>query len=278
MSLLRLAAPGVAITVDASHGGKLRSLLGADGREWLAQSPPAPVEPVEPAPAAFTDDLSGWDECAPTIDACEVDGRSLPDHGDLWSASWTVVEHSSTRLVMSARGESLGYELTRAIEVRPGGMTIDYTATSNNGDLPFLWAAHPQFVASATTRVVLEPGIDRVVEVLGDEDVPFAWTPDLATAGTLEPGGFRKLYVDPAMRPTMATLVHDDDASLELRFTGCDYLGLWFDRAGYSTETVIALEPSTGYRDSLAWAIENGTAARIPSGGALRWSLALDLD
>ena len=47
--------------------------------------------------------------------------------------------------------------------------------------------------------------------------------------------------------------------------------------AGYSTETVVALEPSTAYRDSLAWAIDNGTAARIPSRGALRWSLDVDL-
>ena len=242
------------------------------------------VEPVETNPGfdkltqqTFLNDLAGWDECAPTIDACTVDGRTHPDHGDLWAVAWAVIEHTGGRLVMSARGESLGYELTRTITLRPGGMSLEYTATSDRGALPFLWAAHPQFRASATTRVQLEPGIDRVVDVLGAEDVPLAWGPDLATAGTLEPGGFRKLYVDPGQRPTSATLVHDDGASLTLRFDGCDYLGLWFDRAAYSSETVIALEPSNAYRDSLAWAIDNGTAARIPSDGTLRWRLDLDL-
>ncbi|HEY4269703.1 MAG TPA: hypothetical protein VGM94_16095 [Galbitalea sp.] len=273
MSLLRLAAPGIAIAVDAARGGRLTSLIGADGREWLAQSSAR----ENTTPLHFTDDLAGWDECAPTIDECVVDGRPLPDHGDLWAVTWSVVEHSGERLVMAARGASLGYELTRTIELRGAGMTIDYSATSEGDALPFLWAAHPQFLATATTRVQLEPGIDRVVDVLGDRDVALEWSADLATAGTLEPGGFRKLYVDPGLRPTSASLVHDDGASLTLAFEGCDYLGLWFDRAAYSTETVIALEPSTAYRDSLAWAIDNGTAARIPSRGALRWRLDLDL-
>jgi hypothetical protein len=285
MNLLRLAAPGIAIAVDAARGGRLRSLVGADGREWLAQSPQLPAPPVETNPGFdsrgqqrhFTDDLAGWDECAPTIDPCTVDGRHLPDHGDLWSVAWNVVEHTDHRLAMSARGESLGYDLTRTIELRAAGMTIEYRATSDLGDLPFLWAAHPQFRASETTRVELDAGIDRVVDVLAAEDAPLDWSADLATAGTLEPGGSRKLYVDPGQRPTSATLVHDDGASLVLRFSGCDYLGLWFDRAAYSSETVIALEPSTAYRDSLAWAIDNGTAARIPADGALRWRLDLSL-
>ena len=235
------------------------------------------VEPVETNQQSFLDDLAGWDECAPTIDACVVDGRMLPDHGELWSARWRVVEHTDRRLVMSTHGDSLGYTMSRTIELHSGGMTIEYAATSDHGDLPFLWAAHPQFRASATTRVQLEPGIDRVVDVLGDRDVPFDWSPSVATTGTLEPGGFRKLYVDPALRPTSATLVHDDGAALTLRFDSCDYLGLWFDREAYSRETVIALEPSNAYRDSLARAIDNGTAARIPSDGALRWRLDLDL-
>ncbi len=53
------------------------------------------------------------------------------------------------------------------------------------------------------------------------------------------------------------------------------YLGIWFDRGAYSREPVIALEPSTGYYDSLATAVELGRVPRLEVGVPFEWYVDL---
>lgn len=74
-------------------GGKLVSMIyKPTGKQWLLDSGTRPLEQPEFG-ATFTDwDMSGWDECFPTIIACPSgvdDHILLPDHGELWSLPGT---------------------------------------------------------------------------------------------------------------------------------------------------------------------------------------------
>src|ERR1035438_5385336 len=48
--------------------------------------------------------LAGIDECFPTIAPCVWDGRSLPDHGELWNTAWHVDDAAWQNGMLTPRG------------------------------------------------------------------------------------------------------------------------------------------------------------------------------
>lgn len=261
---VRLDTPALSVVVDADRGAKIVSLREPDGLEWLAAA-----DPAHPAPprAPFVDaEMAGWDECAPSIVACEVAGASVPDHGDLWDRPFAAVGDE-----LVAEGRSLDYRFARAMREVPGGVRFEYVAQARSTPIPFLWAAHPQFVAPPGTRVEL-PGVTEVVDVLDPAEPLLPWTPERATIDTVPRGGCRKVYVPPSVSARGARLVRADGRALELRWSlACPYVGVWFDGTAYSREPVIAIEPSTGYFDSLATAVERGRVPVLAPGRPLHW-------
>lgn len=254
-----------------ARGGKIVSLQGPDGREWLSRTSRSSV----PAGAAFGDaEMAGWDECAPTIAPCAVDGAALPDHGDLWDAGWRL-----DGVTASVEGRALPYAFRRTASVgAEGALRLDYEATSLAGALPFLWAAHPQFLASAGTVVRLPEGAHAVEEHYPGPVRAERWVAGSGALGALAPGTGRKLFVDPDAGIDRAELVQPDGAVLAMRWSpACRYLGLWFDRAAFGDQEVVAIEPALGHGDALAEAVREGRAATLEPGRPLRWWIELDV-
>lgn len=263
---VRATGPALAVEVDAGRGAKIVSLREPDGLEWLAQR--APGRPVGPGRAFIDAEMAGWDECAPSIVACVVDGRDVPDHGDLWDTPFRAIDGW-----LEATGESLDYRFARRITAVDGGIRLDYRAEALSAAVPFLWAAHPQFAAPAGTRVEL-PGVVEVVDVLDPAVATVPWTSELASIDTVAPGGCRKVYAPLAVGVSRARIVRPEGRALELEWSGeCPYVGVWFDGAAYSPEPVIAIEPSTGYYDSLDRAVAAGLVPMIEPGHPLTWWL-----
>jgi galactose mutarotase-like enzyme len=263
----------------AGRGGKVTSLRDARGHEWLL--PPRAERPGL-AGVAFVDaEMGGWDECAPSIVACTAPtGEHVPDHGDLWDAEW-VFENDAAGAGdtgaggtggWTAYGSSLSYHLNRRIVPASGGLRFEYRVTSRRtAPMPFLWAAHPQLLAPAGSHLVVRCG--RVVEVLDRPGARSAWTPELATIDTVPVGGCRKVYADPDAPVDSVTLAAPGAGELTLRWDPVvtPYVGLWFDRGAYAREPVIAIEPSTGFYDSLATAVGNGRVLWVESGRPVSW-------
>lgn len=210
----------LSLTVAPERGGKIVSLLGADGTEWLTTS----AEQGFAVGTAFGEaEMAGWDECAPTIDACTVDGSPLPDHGDVWDACWTGEADD-----LAVDGSSWPYRLRRRLlPLADGGWRLEYRArATGNRPIPFLWAAHPQFAAPVGTRVELS-GAPTMVDVLDPARPERPWSPDDGSFAALPPDGCRKLYVHPSERVHAATLRRPDGAALWLRWSASiPYLGL----------------------------------------------------
>src|SRR5271168_3795782 len=87
-----LANETVEVATVPELGAKIISLRNLKtGREWLWH-PPGGLRLFR---NRLGDDFSqsplvGVDECLPTIAPCLWQGRKLPDHGELWRASWSV--------------------------------------------------------------------------------------------------------------------------------------------------------------------------------------------
>ena len=131
-------------------GGRIVSLRSDDGHEWLAPS----SSPQGTRNEAFVrPGMGGWDEVAPSVQSDVLPGGvSVPDHGDLWNAHWSVVEATESTLVMDVELSSIQVSLRRSITATATGLRLDYRATTESVvAVPLLWCAHPQFAAGAGT-------------------------------------------------------------------------------------------------------------------------------
>lgn len=265
---------GWRLAVSPRRGGKIVSLIGG-GVEWLAQ-PRLPLSPPAMPGAQFVAaEMCGWDECAPSIVSCVVRGRQVPDHGDLWTQRWGV---DGEWLVAS--GPSFGYELARRVVALGRRIRLEYRARAVDVAVPFLWAAHPQFQAPAGSVVHVETATSRVVDVLAESEPLAALGPETCAIDTVEPGGCRKFYLEPGERATSVRLTRPDGAALSMTWDTAvtPYLGVWFDRGAYSHQDVIAIEPSTGYYDSLETALARGRVPVIEVGRELSWWCELSFE
>lgn len=274
--VLRVGRDGIAqVEVAPWRGGKIVSLRGPSGEEWLAQPSAGLLEATESGLAFTEAEMCGWDECAPTIDACVLpDGTTARDHGDLWDQAWDARLHGG-RITCLARGRDWPYELRRTISVDGSTVRLDYEVTSHDTvPRPFLWSAHPQFLAPAGSRVEL--GVRQMV--LTTEQPPTC-VPWQDTDVDLPDGSCAKWWPQSDDEVRCAVLHHPRGDRLTLRTSGdaVRWIGVWSDAGVYARERVIALEPATGWFDDVATATARDKVLILEPSASARWSLDVAL-
>jgi galactose mutarotase-like enzyme len=276
-------------------GGKIISLVRkASGHEFLLppQPPFAGYRRAAYGEKFGAHDAHGFDECVPTVAPCRYADRNfdieLPDHGELWSASWSW-NHGSTTLTLSANGAVLPYRVTKQITLENDELGIHYQIRNlSSRPFKYLWSAHPLLAVEPGSRILLPPAVDSVLiessrgARLGTPAQRIAWPgKDLDTligpSGTAE-----KLFVTNMPLGWCALYKPDADETIVFRFdlARVPYLGIWICQGGWP-ETgghfTTALEPSSGYPDSLAEAIERSTCPELAAHAVSRWELRIRL-
>jgi galactose mutarotase-like enzyme len=284
------------------RGAKIASLYDKRaGREWLAHPAP-PFQPLTYGESFIDQDMSGWDEMFPTIIACPYPGagpyrgQALPDHGEVWALPWQVERAANGELLLSVQGRALPYRLWRMAKlVEAATLELSYRLENlGAANFNYLWAAHPQFVADASTAICLPKSNRSVINVMnsalwGEAGRQYPWPLATTSDGThwqldriapAERGDCRKFYLPPDEPATWAALADERTGStlhIEWSPAQVPYLGIWVDEGAYSREAVTALEPSSGFYDSLAWACENHRAPSIASGESHAWTLSVGI-
>jgi galactose mutarotase-like enzyme len=157
-----LEAGEFAVGILPAAGGKIASIQ-AGGRELL-QLPLGAGYARSKTTAFGAGDASGWDECLPSVAACELattEGAvSIPDHGDLWRVFWTVRAATANTCTVTGRCFSLPLELERKASLTPvengARLSLDYNLRNfGERSAPWLWAAHPLFAVEPGDRILL---------------------------------------------------------------------------------------------------------------------------
>jgi hypothetical protein len=281
-------------------GAKIVSLrYQPTGREWMWRNPRKALERPRYASGFHEWDISGYDDCFPTIGVCAYpdppwQGVEVPDHGEVWTLPWGA--RVGEELQLEVHGVRFPYHLVKRLALTPAGLRIAYELT-NPTPFPLHWmfAAHPLFAVTPTTEVDL-PGTPRlrldssVGGVLGERFAEHTWPITRDAQGRavdlrrLDPAARRgdKLYAGP-LAEGRARLV--DRATGEWVGFAWDprelpLCGLWLNQAGWPDGDApcfnAALEPCNGYPDPLDQAIAGGEHAVLAPHGTARWSLRLN--
>ena len=290
------------VLVTPALGAKIVSLYDKRAAyEWLI-GPQRPLAPVTYGSSFVDQDMSGWDEMFPTINACtypsagEFAGTYLPDHGEVWALPWQIVSQENEAIKLRVDGVALPYRLSRRVSLPSLGVLLLEYWLENPGTAPFdwLWAAHPQFVADEHTVIILPESVSEVVNVLpgeawGAAGERYPWPNARSRNGRLwqlerirpaDERDCRKFYLPPESPVSWAALAnHRLGCSLRMEWSSAElpYLGIWVDEGAYNPAPAVALEPSTAYYDSLQTAITNQRVCRIEPGTQRRWSLTVRL-
>ncbi|MBP7964134.1 MAG: hypothetical protein KA003_19280 [Caldilineaceae bacterium] len=285
-------------------GAKLVSLTDKrSGLEWLAGPADRPFRPVQYGADFVQQDMSGWDEMFPTIVACtypapgQNHGAPLPDHGEVWALPWTLNSGPAGTLRLSVMGKALPYRLTRTLAYSAADTLAMHYILENLGQepLPYIWAAHPQFLCGDQAEIRFPHQVDEVCNTLpaewgwGEPETRFSWPEATSPAGqparldrtgpaTLRQG--RKFFALPETRAAWAGLIRQPSQDWLHMAWDADripYLSVWVDEGAFQAETVAAPEPTTGYYDSLAVAWTKRQVTIIESGDTQTWTLTIRL-
>ncbi|HEX2220813.1 MAG TPA: hypothetical protein VHG35_18585 [Gemmatimonadales bacterium] len=300
------------VVVVPTIGMKLTNLRRPRGREWLWRSDQIPLALPEPG-ASFveTADSGGWDECFPTVAPSPVPGAPagmppLPDHGELWSASWSssVYEHAGgVTLAAAVTGSLLPYEFQREITLHPTEPSLHLRyRVRHTGDAPFpwIWCAHPLFNVQPGTTVEVptmhQVRLDAVHGGAGHgESGPsrgdiVSWPEAFGGAAgrfTMPAEGAWAVKLFGDVGATGRAILRDprrgERLEMIVRPEEVPQVGIWINNHGWAPPGRkpyfnLALEPAIGAPDSLDDAVRDwGTAQTLEPGAERSWSLEVRL-
>lgn len=275
-------------------GGKLIALRFLDGPNALLSPPDFPYRRAEPFAPFDQFDTSGFDDCFPTVAECEDPddpGRTLPDHGELWSRAHEVELHADgLGVTTSIRLQSWPGRFVRSLRLQGHVVQLRYQV-HNDGDRTrhVLWSAHPLLEASEGSRILL-PGTVTHVRVessagnrLGKKGAKVPWQ-GLETTGPKSLGYADKLFAGPLRvgRAAFWNRAHDQTVGYAFSATENPWVGLWICQGGWPTSRAskhytVAVEPCGSPHDSLAEAAGVGECATAPAHGTVSWSMDVSL-
>jgi galactose mutarotase-like enzyme len=297
---LALKTDTLEVEVLPELGGKISSLR-RNGAELL-QGPLKPYTLRTPTMRFEESDASGFDECLPSVSACEITGPSdtiqIPDHGEFWRLPCQVTYRNVDEVRLTTIGSVLPLRFDRKLKLQGETLQIDYRVeNAGKVNTPYVWSAHPLFSVDPADVIVLPPSVRKVsVEAsahnrLGAKGSVYSWPVaelkghgqiNLSQVGRASDDTGDKLYT---MAPTEAwAAIERKRAGLRVA-VGFDvksapYLGLWLCYGGWpegngNRQQCVALEPCTAPGDSLALALEKGWARILTPGQSSSWTMTI---
>lgn len=288
----------VRASVIPSLGGRVWELLDrVRGRQWIWHREDVPLAISSSGTSYDGVWAGGWEELFPNDAPLDLEGRSLPDHGEWWTTAWTVAEASGgaeavIRLVADMR-------IRRAScikEFRLGGdsdtIHVSYRIESREPDaFHFLFKQHLPIAITPSCELALPGGrvtaVDRTFGTMLPGSGPFDWP--LARGTDLDDVDLRRVPAPGTEREFVyVTELPDswcgvDDvslgASIRMRFDHrhMPFVWLFLSYGGWRDCYTAVLEPCTNMPKDLAEAVRTGQSARLDAGAVFETSVAVTL-
>ena len=236
---------------DGARIGRLR-FEGVD----LLTTKPADFRPPKADYGRYeTRPVYGYDDCFPTVEACE----QWPDHGELCWLRW-----SGTSIECSVASALAPLRFTRRLDFEGSRLRWNF-AVENSGDTPFLvqHVMHPLMPPEEIDAVDLPPGEGYDASQVA------------ADLLALTAGSARMIYLKNVTEGLVRVGLRRG-LQLTVRFPTNLFptLGIWWNNQGYPDEQGLprsecAFEPVPGPDSKLT----SGTTLTVPAQGRIAWPI-----
>ena len=256
------------VAVLPEAGGKVWQITYKPLNADLLWNNPEIIPARLPAGSCYDDIWSGgWDELFPNDEVAVIDGKTYPDHGELWTGEWSEKTFSNDE----SAGVCLCYttpigaiEVEKTIRLRADYPRLEFHhrfVNQGNAHFPFLWKLHPAMAVSPSHRldfprmkVVLEPTFMGSLAGAGDSS---EWPIVTTSQGDVDlrrvtPQEAHKLYFFYGTQMEAGWCAITNTAlrlSCGLQFDPKVFRCCWLfaTYGGWRNYNVAVLEPCTGY-------------------------------
>lgn len=272
------------ITVYPERGAKIGSIIFKPlDREILYREPGHESARLPVYGQTFgAADSWGFDDMFPTISRQEHDGKSMPDHGELWSLPWSCSFEDSS-ITAEVSSSVFSYRFERRMCLKGRSLCLDYTVENlGEEDLPSIWAAHMLLAIEAGMQLEVPSGMDKTIDAFGErlgriEDFPGADRREIIPERNA--AGMQKYYFAYPVSEGICSL-KGSDYRVTLRWDQerIPYLGIWVNEGGWGDQYTVGIEPATGGMDSPSQAAAFDQSWVLRAGKKVSWSLEVSID
>lgn len=275
-------------------GGKVSSIQRKrDGFQFLFQPKAAYEHPK------IYDDFSkfqpsGIDDCFPNIDGESIvfrgKERNYPDHGEVWSSSLGWDHSSPDRIVMEFESTVFHYRYRKEIQLSEHSITLSYEITNTGEDVfPCFFTFHGLFRMEHDMKIFYPQGTEKILNVMdhmilgkaGEEhSFPLSADHDFRLLPREAEPYMMKYYVGNVLEEGSCGFDYpSQEASVRFEYDAkkLPYLGLWMTQGGYQGDRNIALEPSSGFYDSVSNAMDHEKLNLLTPEEAWKFQIKLTL-
>lgn len=290
----------LSVTVEPDMGGKSLSIYDKERHfELLEQKKPGRTGKTFAESAAY-----GYDDAFPCIDPGKVSvGDRMveyPDHGEVWSSPMKRKQWDREQQVLKMEFESaiLDYQYEKKVALQGRSVLYSYRI-KNRGEhtFPCIWAFHCLVRYEKDMRILFPAGTDLFENVLDSAS--------LGRKGTK----YRTIHTDKGMKAEGSDYLFDrvpdpKSCSMEKYYVaekvseglcGYDYpsqgvrvrihfdpkklpyLGFFVTAGGFQGDYNCALEPSSGYYDSIETAVKNGRCPVLGPQESLSFEIRVEI-
>ncbi|MFQ4137661.1 hypothetical protein PGN35_015195 [Nodosilinea sp. PGN35] len=297
--LLTLENAEITLTIRPDLGGRIDQLEDRQtSHRWLWHPPDyEPGAARSLAVGACFDDhwTGGWDEVFPNDAAGEFRGRSLADHGELWSQPWEILERSPLSVTLGYQCQTVPVQVKKTIQLhahRPEASLTYWFQNQSEEQIPFLFKHHAAIAIEAGDQILLpdcwvepaflefskiigQPGKTRFPHAVGagGEAVDLRVVPPASSQ-------LQEFYYASELSAGCCGLRHQrTGSSLLMTFDTADFPYVWMFQSygGWRNHYALVVEPCTTLPSDLATACRNGTAALLQPQERQRRRLTLQL-
>lgn len=297
---VQLVNSEVEVSIRPDLGGRIDQLHDRKtGKDWLWHPPgydPTQIRSL-PVGASFDEHWTGgWDEIFPNDAAGDFRGRSLVDHGELWSQEWETVEAQADRVRLVRECQTVPVRIEKMVQLHATQPQVQITYQFRNLSqevLPFLFKQHAAIAIEAGDEILLpscmvEPVALEFSKIIGQAE-PTRFPAALDAYGQpvqlnrVPPPSsqLQEFYYCSTLETGRCGIRNEKtQTALVMEFDQADFPYVWVFQSygGWHGHYVLVLEPCTTMPYDLEIACQKGTIAQLQPGESQQRGLTVRLE
>ena len=255
-------------------GGRIESLIyKPTSKNWVWINNKIKASKVPTGSSYDENWQGGWEELFPNDAIENFSWGKGYDHGELWSATWKIIELDENKISMEAKNLKSGTKFIKCISISKSRINVKYTGRINFEDY-FLFKLHLAIPVGSSLSFKLKnyeiTPVDKNFGNILDSNNRHKFFNLERDTGLYDFG-----YIN---KPTNEVTIEDENKNkLKLNYDmyNLKYLWIFQSQGGWMGHNVAVIEPCTNGRKSIETAISENMCIKGPINFETNYSVEL---